>query len=82
MNAATVVASTVSCPPCRPQYPIVFIVDDDVSVRESLEALIANAGWRSELFASAQESLARPHLYSPSCQVLDLSLPGLNGLEL
>src|SRR5215813_12466144 len=62
--------------------PIVFVVDDDVSVRESLELLIADAGWRPELFASAQEFLARPRPTSPSCLVLDVSLPGLNGLEL
>ena len=62
--------------------PIVFIVDDDVSVRESLELLIAEAGWRPEVFASAQEFLARPRPQSPSCLVLDVSLPDLNGLEL
>ena len=62
--------------------PIVFVVDDDISVRESLELLIADAGWRPELFASAQEFLARPRPLSPSCLVLDVSLPDLNGLEL
>jgi FixJ family two-component response regulator len=62
--------------------PIVFIVDDDISVRESLELLVANAGWRPELFASAQEFLARSRLPYPSCLVLDVSLPDLNGLEL
>lgn len=62
--------------------PIVFVVDDDISVRESLELLIAEAGWQPELFASAQEFLARPRLLSPSCLVLDVSLPDLNGLEL
>ena len=62
--------------------PIVFIVDDDISVRESLELLIASAGWRPEMFASAKEFLERPRAAIPSCLVLDLSLPGLNGLQL
>jgi len=62
--------------------PVVFVVDDDVSVRESLELLIRNAGWQPELLASAQEFLARPRVVAPSCLVLDVSLPGLNGLEL
>ena len=62
--------------------PIVFIVDDDLSVRESLELLIRSAGWRPETFASAQEFLARPRVNAPSCLVLDVTLPGLNGLDL
>ncbi len=62
--------------------PIVFVVDDDVSVRESLELLIRTADWQPETFASAQEFLARPRVVVPSCLVLDVSLPGLNGLEL
>ena len=62
--------------------PIVFIVDDDISVRESLELLIQTQGWRPETFASAQEFLDRPRSLVPSCLVLDLSLPGLDGLEL
>jgi FixJ family two-component response regulator len=61
---------------------IVFVVDDDISVRESLELLIRCAGWRPEIFASAQEFLARPRVLVPSCLVLDVSLPGLNGLDL
>jgi FixJ family two-component response regulator len=61
--------------------PIVFVVDDDVSVRESLELLIRSAGWEPETFESAQEFLSRPRVIVPSCLVLDLSLPGLNGLE-
>ena len=64
------------------QQPIVFVVDDDVSVRESLELLIAFAGWRPETFASAKDFLARPRTTVPSCLVLDVSLPDLNGLEL
>jgi FixJ family two-component response regulator len=62
--------------------PIVFVVDDDISVRESLELLVRNAGWQPQLFASAQEFLARPRVLAPSCLVLDVSLPGLNGLDL
>jgi FixJ family two-component response regulator len=62
--------------------PIVFVVDDDVSVRESLELLISFAGWQVETFASAEEFLARPRVLAPSCMVLDVSLPDLNGLDL
>jgi len=61
---------------------MVFVVDDDMSVRESLESLIRNAGWFAELFASGQEFLARPRLTVPCCLLLDVSLPGLSGLEL
>ncbi len=62
--------------------PIVFVVDDDVSVRESLELLVRCAGWQAETFASAQEFLARPRVNAPSCLVLDVTLPDLNGLDL
>ena len=62
--------------------PIVFVVDDDISVRESLELLIRFVGWQPETFASAEEFLARPRSLVPSCLVLDVSLPNLNGLEL
>ena len=61
---------------------IVFVVDDDISVRESLELLVKTAGWRAETFDSAQAFLARPRATVPCCLVLDVSLPGLNGLEL
>ena len=61
---------------------IVFVVDDDVSVRESLELLIRSAGWRPELFASAQAFLLRSRATVPCCLVLDVTLPGLDGLEL
>ena len=60
----------------------VFVVDDDISVRESLELLIRSAGWVPDTFASAQDFLARPRVAVPCCLVLDVSLPGLNGLEL
>jgi FixJ family two-component response regulator len=62
--------------------PIVFVVDDDVSVRESLELLIKSAGWQPETFASAHDFLSRPRPTVPCCLVLDVTLPGLSGLEL
>jgi len=65
-----------------PDIPTVLVVDDDISVRESLELLVASAGWKPEMFASATEFLEHPRAIVPSCLVLDLSLPGLNGLEL
>src|ERR1700692_2304540 len=68
--------------PMSPPTPIVFVVDDDVSVRESLELLIRCAGWEPQIFASAQEFLARPRLLAPICLVLDVNLPDLNGLDL
>ena len=68
--------------PKSQQKPIVFVVDDDISVRESLESLIEFSGWQPETFASAKEFLARPRTATPNCLVLDISLPDLNGLEL
>ena len=62
--------------------PTVFVVDDDVSVRESLDLLIRTAGWRPETYESAQAFLACPPAPGPSCLVLDVSLPDLNGLDL
>ena len=62
--------------------PIVFVVDDDISVRESLGPLIRCEGWEPALFASANEFLERPAAMVASCLVLDVSLPGINGLEL
>ena len=62
--------------------PIVFVVDDDISVRESLELLVQNENWEPKTFASAHEFLNYARKLVPSCLVLDLSLPGLNGLEL
>ena len=62
--------------------PIVFVVDDDVSVRESLELMIRWAGWQPEIFASAREFLSHPRVLAPSCLVLDVNLPDLNGLDL
>ena len=62
--------------------PIVFVVDDDISVRESLELLITSAGWRPETFSSARDFLALPRPSVPCCLVLDVTLPGLSGLDL
>ena len=72
-------------PEARPKpdpRPIVFVVEDDISVRESLELLIQSGGWRPELFVSAQEFLSRPRPAGPCCLILDVNLPELNGLEL
>ena len=62
--------------------PVVFVVDDDVAVRESLELLIVSAGWQPEIYSSAEEFLARPRAPTPSCLVLDVNLPELSGLDL
>jgi FixJ family two-component response regulator len=61
---------------------VVFVVDDDVSVRESLELLLKHAGWQARIFDSAQRFLDHPRPTGPCCLVLDVTLPGLNGLEL
>jgi FixJ family two-component response regulator len=80
-------SATITCSPrlepsfMADQAPVVFIVDDDVSVRESLEGLVAELGWQPRTFASAQAFLAEPPPTSPNCLVLDVSLPDLNGLE-
>jgi FixJ family two-component response regulator len=62
--------------------PTVFVVDDDISVRESLKLLIESAGWQPETFGSGQEFLARPRVLAPSCLLLDVVLPDLNGCDL
>jgi len=72
----------VGSSPMATAKPIVFVVDDDVWIRESLQTLLCDEGWHSETFASAQEFLDRPRAFVPSCLVLDISLPGLNGLDL
>lgn len=82
MNSARMLGHVVGASPMSSVTPVVFIVDDDVSVRESLELLVRNENWRPETFASAQEFLNRPRLFVPSCLLLDISLPGLDGLEL
>ncbi len=82
MNWARAVSHPTGATPMSTALPIVFIVDDDISVRESLELLVQGENWKPEAFASAQEFLNHPRKPVPSCLVLDLSLPGLNGLEL
>ena len=62
--------------------PMVFVVEDDSSVREALASLIRSAGWNVEVFVSANEFLANPKPDAPSCLVLDVGLPGLSGLDL
>jgi FixJ family two-component response regulator len=76
------VGSESSAPASLRDASVVFVVDDDVSVRESLELLILSAGWRPETFESAEDFLERSPVDVPSCLVLDVSLPNLNGLEL
>jgi FixJ family two-component response regulator len=70
------------CLPRPPATPTVLVVDDDISVRESLQSLIRCAGWGVETFASAKEFLAHERSPAPTCLVLDMNLPDLNGLEL
>src|SRR5271154_982164 len=82
MNAARTLTYGVGALPMSSSVPIVFIVDDDVSVRESLELLVRDENWKPVTVASAQEFLDHPRKRVPSCLVLDLSLPDLNGLEL
>jgi len=82
MNSAHTPGYPAAALPISTAIPSVFIVDDDVSVRESLELLVRNENWKPQTFASAQEFLNHPRTPVPSCLVLDLSLPGLNGLEL
>jgi FixJ family two-component response regulator len=82
MNLAHITVSEMGALPMSASMPIVFVVDDDISVRESLELLVRNENWKPETFSSAQEFLNHPRALVPSCLVLDLSLPGLNGLEL
>jgi FixJ family two-component response regulator len=82
MNMARTLGSAVRALPMTSPTPIVFIVDDDVSVRESLELLVRDENWKPEIFASAREFLDHPRKRVPSCLVLDVSLPGLDGLEL
>jgi FixJ family two-component response regulator len=76
------VGRELTSPPALQIAPVVCVVDDDVSVRESLELLIRCEGWQSQTFASAKEFLDRRRSVGPSCLVLDYSLPDLNGLEL
>jgi FixJ family two-component response regulator len=81
MNLSQSVTPAWALNPIR-AIPTVFVVDDDVSVRESLEMMVRMAGWRPETFASAHEFLSRPRGSGPSCLICDVTLPGLNGLDL
>jgi len=72
-------SSAMSQPPLT---PTVFVVDDDVSVRESLESLLRSAGWHFQTFSSAKDFLAHPRVLAASCLILDVNLPDLNGLDL
>ena len=82
MTSASAPAHQSTSSAVSDSIPVVFVVDDDVSVRESLEPLIRCEGWQTEVFASARQFLARPRLVAPSCLVLDVTLPDLDGLEL
>lgn len=82
MARLTAIGRGLALPAVAQIAPVVFIVDDDVSVRESLELLIRCEGWQAEMFASAKEFLDHPRTLGPCCLVLDYSLPDLNGLEL
>ena len=82
MTAASIIGCQVRSFPDMPTSPLVFVVDDDVSVCESLEPLIRDQGWQVETFNSALEFLNHPRVNAPSCLVLDISMPGVNGLEL
>jgi len=82
MEWRSVVGDKAGCRAMAEVTPIVYVVDDDISVREALEALICEAGWQSCVFATAQEFLSYPQSSTPSCLVLDISLPDLNGLDL
>ena len=82
MHSLSASGGTSRGAPTPPITPVVFVVDDDVSVRESLEPLIRWAGWKPETFSSAQDFLSRARDETPSCLVLDVELPDLNGLDL
>jgi len=81
MSKPSCYPSQATVGPMAGDKPFVFIVDDDVSVRESIELLVEESGWRPEVFGSALEFLARPRPACPSCLVLDIGLPDLDGLE-
>jgi FixJ family two-component response regulator len=68
--------------PAAGATPVIFVIDDDLSVRESLDLLIRSAGWQVETFASGHDFLARPRLHAPSCLILDIAMPSVDGLEL
>ena len=86
MNVDMTMIRTFDLTPSRTPHPsvdtpTVFVLDEDASVRESVELLVESAGWQSETFASAEEFLARPRPVAPSCLVLDVDLPDISGLD-
>jgi FixJ family two-component response regulator len=86
MNVDMTMTRTIDLTPSRMPHPsvetpLVFVLDDDASVRESLELLVESAGWQSETFASAEEFMVRPRPDVPSCLVLDVDLPDVSGLD-
>lgn len=82
MSLAHALSHEFGSSPMSGVTPIVFVVDEDISMSESLECLIRCEGWRTETFTSAEEFLEHPRTGVPSCLVLDVTLPGLTGLEL
>lgn len=82
MSLAHVSRQETVLPPAPQDTPVVFVVDDDISVRESLVTLIRSRGWRPETFASAPEFLAHPRTNVPSCLIVDLAMPEYDGLEI
>lgn len=66
----------------EPTGPVIFVVDDDKSVRDSLRRLLTSVGLNVEVFPTAQAFLSRPRPDTPGCVVLDVRLPGLSGLDL
>jgi len=82
MNLAQTFSHGMVHPSIPSVSPVIYVVDDDTSVRESLELLIRCEGWQPETFRSAQEFLDRPRPLVPSCLILDVALPDLSGLEL
>src|SRR5580693_8320481 len=82
MNTASASSHELKPSPNSHAAPIVFVVDGDDSVRQSLELLIQGEGWQPEVFACAREFLSRPRVLTPGCLILDVALPDLNGLDL
>src|SRR3989441_12298149 len=65
-----------------PPKSLVFAIDDDASVRKGLARLLRSAGYKSETFESASDFLARPQYSGPSCVIVDVQMPGINGMDL
>lgn len=82
MSLAHVFRQELMLPATPHNKPVVFVIDDEISVRESVGRLIRSEGWQAEIFGSAREFLACPRADVASCLILDLFLPELNGLEL